>query len=137
MTIAYQRADEVLDTHLRGGATPHLWLHTGSPGAAGTANVAQTTVPANVVRKPLTFADAPANHTTNNERFVLNTAEVEWTGAQIASGQTITHVSVWSALSGGDILFISAVGTPKVVGSDGVKVPISNLEVAMQVFVKP
>ncbi len=137
MTMAYQLADDTLNGALRGGATPHLWLHTGDPGEDGDANVAQTDVPADIVRKALTFGDAPANHAVNDERFVLNTAAVEWSGAEIDDSQTITHFSIWDALSGGDPIFISTITTPKTTGSDGVRVGIGDLEVASEVYVKP
>ncbi len=139
MTMSYQRANDTLNAALRGGATPHLWLHTGDPGAAGTAAVAQQVGPANIERKELTFADAPANHAVEDERFVLNTAAVEWAGAEITTGQNITHFSIWDDDDGGATQpeFIAAITTPKVTGSDGVRVAIGDLEVALEVHVKP
>lgn len=136
MTMTYQLADNTLNAALRGTATPHLWLHIGAPGAAGDANVAQL-VAANIVRKALVFGDVPANHAVNVERFVLNTAATEWSGAEINDSQTITHFSIWGALSAGDPIFISTVTTPKTTGSDGVRVGIGDLEVALEVYVKP
>lgn len=136
MSMSYQRADDCLNDALRGVATPHLLLHTGSPGAAGTANIAQVNE-SNIVRKPVTFGDAPANHPSNTERRVLSTSEVEWTGAQIDAGQNITHFSIWSASSDGQPEFVSTVATAKITGSDGVKVPAGDIEVAISVFAKP
>jgi hypothetical protein len=139
MTMTYQRADDTLNAALRGAATPHLWLHTGDPGAAGTANVAQTDVPADIERKALVFGDAPANHAVNDERYVLNTAAVEWSGAEIDTGQEITHFSIWDDDDDGATQpeFTAAVTTPKTTGSDGVRVAIGDLEVAIEVHVKP
>jgi hypothetical protein len=137
VSMSYQRADDVLNAALRGGATPHVWLHVGNPGAAGDANVAQTVAPADIVRKALTFGDAPANHAVNDERYVLNTAAAEWSGAEIDASQTITHVSIWSADSGGQVEFISAVTTPKTTGSDGARFAVGEIEVAQAVFAKP
>ena len=33
MSMTHQRADTTLNAALRGGATPHIWLHIGNPGA--------------------------------------------------------------------------------------------------------
>lgn len=137
MTMSYQRADDTLNDALRGEATPHLWLHTGSPGAAGTENVAQYDL-ANIARKAVTFGDVPANHATNMERFVETTATVEWSGTEIDPGEEITHFSIWSAESGGQPEFISTIHDgPKTTGSDGVTVAVGGIEVAISVFVKP
>lgn len=137
MAMTHQRADETLTDALKDG-TPHIWLHVGDPGADGTDNVAQTGAPANIVRKEIAFGDI-GNHATNEERRVLNTGEIEWTGEQIAAApaQNITHFSIWSLLSGGQPEFIAQIGTPKVVGSDGVKLAVGAVEVALSVFVKP
>jgi hypothetical protein len=136
MTMSYQRADTTLNALLQNG-TPHVWLHTGSPGENGTSNVAQTSVPANIVRKAATFG-AAANHATNTERESKTiTSAIEWTGAQIAASQEITHFSIWDASTSGNLLFLSAVTTPKTTGSDGVTIAIGDLAVAISVFVKP
>lgn len=135
MSMTHQRADTTLTAALKGGATPHVWLHTGSPGAAGTANVAQVSA-ANIARKSVTFGTI-GNHATNTERTVLSSTLVEWTGAQIDASQNITHFSIWSASSGGNPEFISTVYEAKTTGSDGVSISIGDIEVAISVFVKP
>lgn len=135
MSMTHQRADTTLNAALRGGATPHLWLHTGNPGAAGTANVALL-VAAQIVRKPISF-NAPVNHATNIERMVTPVASVSWLGTEITAGQTITHISIWSALSAGTPEFISAALEAKMIGSDGVVVNPADVEVAQGVFVRP
>jgi hypothetical protein len=135
MSMTYQRADITLTDALKGTATPHVWLHTGNPGENGTANVAQVSL-ADIARKAVTFGTI-ANHATNEERTVLNTTKVEWTGAQIDASQQITHFSIWSAETAGSPEFMAAVTTPKTTGSDGVVIEIGDLEVAIGVFVKP
>jgi hypothetical protein len=135
MSTTHQRADTTLNGTLRSPATPHLWLHTGNPGAAGTANVAQLSA-ANIVRKPISF-NLAENHPTNTERRSLSNAQVSWSGAEINAAQTITHASIWSALSAGTPEFISAVAVSKVVGSDGVVLSAGDIECAITVFVKP
>lgn len=136
MTMTWQSADNKLNGDLRNPATPHLWLHTGNPGSAGTANVAELSG-SDIVRKPITFGDAPANHAVNDERYVKNTAEVAWSGAEIDPGEAITHFSIWSGLSEGTPLHISTITDgPKTTGSDGVTVSIGDIEVAISVFIK-
>lgn len=135
MSMTHQRADTTLNAALRGGATPHLWLHIGNPGAAGTANVAQLSA-ANIVRKAVAF-NAPVNHGTNVERITLSSGAVTWTGVEITAGQTITHASIWSALAAGVPEFISTVAVSKMVGSDGVVVNAGEIEIAIGVFVRP
>lgn len=136
MTMSYLRADDSLNDSLRAPATPHIWFHTGSPGSAGTANIAQL-VGANIVRKALVFGDAPANHNANNERIVKNTAAVTLTGAEITAAQEITHFSIWSAAAAGQFEYASALAQAKTVGSDGLTVAIGDIEVALGVFAKP
>jgi hypothetical protein len=135
MPVSAARADETLNDTLRGGATPHVLVHIGNPGAAGTGNVAQDDGSA-VARKPVTFA-APENHPSNIERRVLSSAVAEWTGEQIDAAQEITHISVWSAVSSGQVEFIHALPAAVTVGSDGVKIESGDLEHAIQVYAKP
>jgi hypothetical protein len=135
MSMTHQRADVTLTDALKGGATPHVWLHTGSPGADGTANVAQISA-ANIVRKAVTFGTI-GNHATNVERTVLSSTLVEWSGAEIDASQNITHFSIWSASTAGTPEFISTVFEAKTTGSDGVSIAIGDIEVAISVFVKP
>ena len=132
MSMTHQRADTTLTAALKGGATPHVWLHTGSPGADGTANVAQDSA-ANIVRKSVTFGTI-GNHATNIERTVLNSSQVAWASGEIDAAQTITHFSIWSALTNGSPEFIGAVAVQKVTGSDGVVIAVGDLEVARGVI---
>ena len=137
MSLTHQQADAVMTDAVKGGATPHVWLHVGSPGAAGTANVAQTDAPANIVRKPISFGDLE-NHPSNTERRVLSAGDaITWTGEQIAAGQELTHFSIWTLLSDGSPQFVGTITTPKTTGSDGVTIAIGDLELALQVFAKP
>lgn len=69
--------------------TPYLRLHTGDPGANGTANASAETT-----RKQLTFADP--NGTGSSAA-----AAVSWT-SWTAGSETLTHGSIWDAPSGGN-----------------------------------
>ncbi len=71
-----------------------LWvqLHTGSPGAAGTANVSTETT-----RVEAIFGTAPSGGS------ITNTGTVTWTNINVTpTSETLTHISLWSASSGGD-----------------------------------
>ncbi len=66
-------------------------LHLGSPGAAGTSNPATETT-----RKAITFGSAAASGS------IANTVAAQWTSYPAA--ESITHVSYWDAISGGNFL---------------------------------
>ena len=56
MSMSYKSADDCLNTKLRNTATPHLLLHTGNPGADGTANIAKVGTTTDISRKAITFS---------------------------------------------------------------------------------
>jgi|GEM_PF-6580622 len=135
MSMTHQRADLTLASTLGGGTSPHIWLHVGNPSVTGTENVAQL-AGASIVRKICAFS-SPENHPLNTERRVLSLGTVAWSGAEISAGQTITHMSLWNAATGGMPEFISLVTEPKMVGSDGVVITPGDVEVALSIFVRP
>lgn len=65
-------------------------LHTGDPGAAGAGNAAGETT-----RKQASFAAASGGAITTD-------AALEWTN--VSTSETYSHVSYWSASSGGTFL---------------------------------
>ena len=81
-------------------------LHTGDPGAAGTANASAETT-----RKALTWAAAAAA-----SRSIAATLPT-WT-PWTAGNETITDVSVWSAVTDGNFLYSYELATPVAV-TDG------------------
>ncbi|GIE29967.1 hypothetical protein Ait01nite_030120 [Actinoplanes italicus] len=87
--------------------TPHLKVHTGDPGAAGTANASAETT-----RKPVTYA-APSTVSTN--RSMTGTA-VSWTSWS-AGTETISHVSEWDALTSGNFQISGPLGANKTVAN--------------------
>jgi hypothetical protein len=79
---------------------PTAWyvaLHTADPTEVG--NVGEVTVgtDANYARKAVTFAN-PSNGQS------LSAAQVAWTVAAGSAGYTVTHASIWDALTGGNCL---------------------------------
>lgn len=83
--IAVAQVNSLLDT-LMGGA--YIQLHTGDPGASGTANVSTTTT-----RVLGSYAAA-----SGGSKALSSAAQwTNWAG----SNETITHVSLWTAASAG------------------------------------
>ena len=68
----------------------YVKLHTGDPGSAGTSNAATETT-----RQSASMASAAAGAITND-------AAVTWTN--VSTSETYSHVSFWSASSGGTFL---------------------------------
>lgn len=66
-------------------------LHTGDPGAAGTANAAS-----NTTRQPASFSSAAAAGT------ITTSGDVTWTS--VSQTESYSHVSFWDASSGGNFL---------------------------------
>jgi hypothetical protein len=83
--IATAQANTLLDTLL--GST-FIGLHTGDPGAAGTANVSSVTT-----RPAASYSAASGGSKA------LSTAS-SWT-AWAGSAETVTHISFWTAATAG------------------------------------
>ena len=75
--------------------TVYVKLHTGDPGAAGSANAATETT-----RKSVSFGapGAPAAGVVT----ISNDAQVQWTS--ISGSQDATHYSLWDDLTAGNFL---------------------------------
>lgn len=96
MTIAAGELNKMLDALVgRAGYTANtaVWakLHTGAPGSAGTSNAAAETT-----RKQCTFGTAAAS------AAIATTAALLWSA--VSTTETITHLSFWTASSGGTFL---------------------------------
>ena len=92
----------VLDTVL---TSRFLSLHTADPVETGAGEVAGGAY----ARQAMTFANTGANPTT-----ATLSALVQYPAAT-ASWGNITHVGIWSAATGGDLLMSAAVTLPKAV----------------------
>lgn len=92
----------VLDTLL---TTRFLSLHTTDPAEAGTGEVSGGAY----ARQATTFTNTGSNPTTASLSALVQypTATTNW--------GTITHVGIWSAATGGDLLISAAVTLPKAV----------------------
>jgi hypothetical protein len=115
--------NELLDAVFRNDsyANPAVYvkLHTGDPGAAGTANPA-----ANTTRQQGTFGSAAASGA------ITNTSAIEWTN--VPNAETYTWVSLWSASSGGTFLGSDDLSSPAIMSvGDTFRMPIGELDAAL------
>ena len=100
-------------------AAVYAKLHTGDPGAAGTNNAATETT-----RQAVTFGSAAASGA------ISNTAAVEWTN--VAATETVTHVSFWTASSGGTFLGSDDLSSSAAVtAGDTFRIPVGDLDVTV------
>ncbi len=112
-------ATDILNTYLRGAATPHVQLHSGDPGEDCTANVTmQTDGTTPVVRKPSVHA-VPSTRAAGGME-ALTSAAVAWSGTEVPTGRAIAWVSIWSALTAGTPRMRLALTQAKTTGSDGI-----------------
>lgn len=85
--FAETEANAILDARLVD--YDYVQLHTGDPGAAGTANVA-----GNDTRKAISWDPASGGE-------AVNAADVDWTETEVDTQETYTHVSFHTAATGG------------------------------------
>lgn len=101
-----------------GVTTLFVQLHTGDPGAAGTANVSSTTT-----RSAINFAAASGGSQTNSNTPSWAT----WAGT---NGEVVTHISVWGASSAGTFYYSAALSASKTVNT-GDTLNLTTLTVAL------
>ena len=89
-----------------GWATPFLKLHTGDPGAAGTANPSAETL-----RKAVAFGAA-----SGGSKAATGSPVCQWANWS-AGTSIISHVSLWTAASAGTYLGSIVLGSPKTVNN--------------------
>jgi hypothetical protein len=108
-------ANTVLDALIT--AYPYLKLHVGAPGASGTDNPATETT-----RKNPTFSAASAGATTNS-------AAASWTS--VAASEDYTHVSGWTASSGGTCGWTGTITANAVTAGDNFDLPIGDVDLSL------
>lgn len=100
--ISAALANSQLDAEL---GTVYVQLHTGDPGASGTAHIASTT------RQQATFTTASGGVAS----LATPISWVNWSD----DAATITHVTTWSASSSGSFKRSGALVTPTAVVNGG------------------
>lgn len=118
-------ANAILNAYCRGTnltAPTAFWvkLHTGSPGAAGTANAATETT-----RKQITFGSVAA------AGAIANTVAALWSA--VAASETYTHWTAWDANAAGNFQFSGLVTAGAVTAGDDFQVAIGALTASVTV----
>jgi hypothetical protein len=98
-------------------AQPYIKLHTGDPGAAGTANPATETT-----RKAVSFSAASAGGLTSD-------ADISWTN--ITGNQDANHFTCWDNISAGNFLFSGAIVACAYTAGDTYTISAGNLTVSL------
>jgi len=96
---------------------PYVKLHTGDPGAAGTANPAVETT-----RKSVSFGAAAAG-------ALASDADVSWTN--IAGSEDASHFTCWDALVAGNFLFSGTITANPYTAGDTYTISSGNLTVSL------
>lgn len=119
-TIANELLDAMLNSDAYDGPTNiYVQLHTGDPGAAGTSNVATE-----ADRVEVTFGAASGGICSND-------AQVQWIG--VAGAEDYTHLSLWSASSGGTFMGSGPMTANAVLAGDTFTIPVGDLDVTLNV----
>ena len=100
-------------------AVPYIKLHTGDPGAAGTANPATETT-----RKSVSFGAASAGAITSD-------ADISWTN--ISGSQDATHFTAWDSLTAGNFLFSGTITANPYTAGDTYTISSGNLSASLTV----
>jgi hypothetical protein len=107
-------------TAFAGFATPFAQLHVGSPGAAGTTNPA-----GNTVRQATGAIATPVGGSATN------VAAINWTS--VSTSETYSHVSIWSAASGGTFIASGTITAAAVVAGNNFQIAIGGMTVSIPV----
>ena len=103
------------------GGDVFVKLHVGDPGAAGTSNPATDTT-----RQQATFGSAAS------AGAISTTAQVQWTGLATADPDVITHVSFWTASTGGTFLGSDDLPASKTVNDgDTLTIPSGDIDLTI------
>lgn len=102
-----------------GVTTMFVQLHTGDPGASGTANVSSVTT-----RPALNFGAAAAG---SQSAVATLPSWTSWAGT---NGEVITHISTWGASSAGTFYYSAQLALSKTVNT-GDTVNLTSLTVAL------
>lgn len=121
--LATTGAVELFDNGLP--ATLYAQLHTGDPGTNGTSNVATENTRASFTR---TAASAgPAGFVSCS-----NDTVVEWLNA--AADETVTHLTVWTASSGGVCVFVDNCPDAVIASGETIQIQIGDLVMRFPVW---
>ncbi len=87
-------------------------LHIGDPGNAGVNNPAGETLRVEYIPDAINVVGG-----VTGEAFVLNNGDINWTN--LAATETLSHVSIWDALTGGNSWYKGPLVAPVAVVAGG------------------
>jgi hypothetical protein len=93
-------------------------LHNGSPGTTGTSNVANSGT-----RQPTGAFQAPSGGTTSN------VSAINWTS--VASSETYSHVSLWSASTGGTFICSGTISAAPITAAQNFSIAAGAMTVSL------
>lgn len=98
--------------------TAHRWvqLHTGAPGAAGTANVA-----ANATRKQATDTSAAGGAATT-------TGDLTWSAGEVTTTEIYTHYTRWTASTAGSFGYSGTITAGEATAGQPFTIPAADLD---------
>lgn len=123
-SVALASCNQMLDAYVgrttfTANAAYYVKLHLGDPGSAGTSNAA-----ANTTRQAVTFGVAASSGS------ISSTANADWTN--VPNTETYTHVSFWTASSGGTFLGNDDLSSSAAVAAgDTFRIPSGQLTIAI------
>lgn len=88
------------------GSTVYVELHDGDPGEDAADNKITTIDDADYVRKAVTMGAASGGKS-------VNTTAPSWTVNSGSAGYTVTHISLWDAVTAGNPLFKGELLSPE------------------------
>jgi hypothetical protein len=116
MTVGFGAAGANVALDALNAAFPWIKLHTGDPGANGTANAA-----ANATRKQVSEAAASGGASTSDDA-------VAWTSGEVTTTENYTHFSRWSASSAGTFGASGIVSSGSVTAGTAFSIPAGDLD---------
>lgn len=102
------------------GQAQYVQLHTGAPGAAGTANIA-----GNNTRQATGAFAAPSGGSTTNS------AAVNWTS--VSTSETYSHVSLWTAVTAGSFICSGSISAAAIVAGQNFQIPAAGMTVSLPI----
>jgi len=130
MSAASDYLEDALLDHVLGGTeytqptNIYLSLHTGSPGDANDGANEVTTSGSAYSRQSLSFAAASGGSASTDTTVTFSAATSNW--------GTISHIGVYDASTGGELLFHGAVTTSKTIETgDTFQVSSGNLTITL------
>lgn len=116
-------ANAVLDcyfraTNITAPSAVYAQLHTAAPGSAGTSNIAT-----NTTRQQVTCGVAASGGA------ISNTVAVTWTN--VPANEDYTHVSIWTASSGGTFIASGTITAAAVTSGSNFTLAVGDLDVSL------